>query len=97
MAQGYGVSAAPLPERPLPFTPAPESSLSERARRQSTADSGGEGFGTINAGVVGGIFMMIVAVIWLGLGLMADRLFFYPPVLFVLGFIAMIKGLVGGR
>ena len=37
-----------------------------------------------------------VAVVWFVLGLMADRIFFYPPILFVVGLVAFIKGLVGG-
>jgi hypothetical protein len=40
--------------------------------------------------------MMAGAVIWFVLGLMADRIFFYPPILFVLGVIAFIRGIAGG-
>ena len=55
------------------------------------------GFGGINAGVGGGILMMIVAVVWFVVGLMNDWIFYYPPILFVLGLVAFIKGLVKGN
>ena len=39
-----------------------------------------------------GLAAMLIAVVWFVLGLLADRIFFYPPVLFVIGIVAMIKG-----
>jgi hypothetical protein len=57
----------------------------------------GEGwFGSINAGFLGGILMMGFAAVWFLLGLAAGRIFIYPPILFVIGAIAMIRGAVGG-
>lgn len=53
-------------------------------------------FGSINAGVAGGVLMMIIAAVWFFVGLAADRIFFYPPVLFVIGIGAIFKGLTGG-
>jgi hypothetical protein len=52
--------------------------------------------GIINGGVGVGLLTMLIAVIWLVVGLMAGWLFYYPPVLFVVGLIALIKGLVNG-
>lgn len=52
--------------------------------------------GILNGGVAGGLLAMIGAAVWFVLGLMADRIFFYPPILFVIGLIAFIKGLAGG-
>ncbi|HZY86690.1 MAG TPA: hypothetical protein VFE78_17780 [Gemmataceae bacterium] len=46
--------------------------------------------------MVGGLLMMLIAVVWFVLGLMADRIFFYPPILLVIGLIAVVKGLFGG-
>jgi hypothetical protein len=37
---------------------------------------------------------MLVAVVWFFGGLAAGYIFFYPPVMFVLGLIAVIKGLL---
>ena len=39
--------------------------------------------------------MMAGAVVWFVLGLMFDWVFFYPPILFIVGLIAFIKGLTG--
>ncbi len=50
-----------------------------------------------NAGVFGGLAMMIIAVVWFVGGLMADILFYYPPVLFIIGLVATIKGAVDGN
>jgi hypothetical protein len=54
-------------------------------------------FGSINAGVIGGLLMMLIAVVWFVLGLMGGIIFFYPPILFVIGLIAFIGGLVKGE
>jgi hypothetical protein len=48
-------------------------------------------------GLLGGGIMMAVAVAWLFAGLMFDRLFYYPIILFVLGLVAAIKGLIDGN
>ncbi len=53
-------------------------------------------FGSTNAGVLGGLLMIVIAVVWFVLGLAGNRIFFYPPILFVIGVIAVIKGLAGG-
>jgi hypothetical protein len=53
-------------------------------------------FGNINSGALGGLLMMVIAVVWFVLGLMANRIFFYPPILFVIGLISLFKGLFGG-
>ena len=53
-------------------------------------------FGNANAGVLAGIAMMAIAATWFFLGLSANRIFFYPPVLFVIGLVAVGKGLLGG-
>ena len=52
------------------------------------------GFGGINAGIGGGLLMMAIAVIWFfGALFLVDRIFFYPPILFVFGLIAVFKGM----
>ena len=48
------------------------------------------------SGVLGGAAAMVIAVLWFFLGLAADRIFIYPPILFVCGLIGMISALVGG-
>ena len=47
-----------------------------------------------NGSIITGILMMVGAVVWFVVGLAGDVIFFYPPVMFVLGFIALVKGLM---
>jgi hypothetical protein len=49
----------------------------------------------INGGVGVGILAMIGAVVWFVIGLANDIIFFYPPILFVIGLVAFFKGLTG--
>ncbi len=42
----------------------------------------------------GGITMMVVAIIWFIAGYAAGYIFYYPPVLFVFGLIALVKGFI---
>jgi hypothetical protein len=87
-ATSSGGSPGTLPAQqtiPNPYapsvTPAPAS------------DSGG-GWG-MNAGIGGGLLLMLLAVVWFfGALFLADRIFFYPPIMFIIGLIAFFKGLV---
>ncbi len=49
-----------------------------------------------NGGVAGGLLAMVAAVVWFVAGLAADRIFFYPPILFLIGLCGFFKGLAGG-
>ena len=49
----------------------------------------------IGGAAVTGLFMMGGAALWFVLGLAADRIFIYPPFLFVFGLIAFFRGLAG--
>lgn len=48
-----------------------------------------------NGGAIGGLLAMVGAVVWFVVGLANDIIFFYPPVLFVIGLVAFFKGLTG--
>ena len=50
--------------------------------------------GEVNGSLWGGIAMMVGAVVWFVGGLFFDIIFFYPPILFIIGLIAFVKGLV---
>ncbi len=43
-------------------------------------------------GIIGGLGIIALAIIWLVVGLAADRLFFYPIILLIVGIFALIKG-----
>ena len=51
----------------------------------------------IDNGMAGGIVMMGIAVVWFGLGWMVGIIFYYPPILFLIGVFAFLKGLVTGN
>jgi hypothetical protein len=72
-----------------------------RPRRKSWRDEPGRGerggFGGINAGIGGGILMILIAVVWFVAGLAGGIIFFYPPILLVIGIGALIKGMTDNR
>jgi len=43
--------------------------------------------------ILSGAGMMVGAAVWFVLGLLGGRIFFYPPIMFVLGAIALINGI----
>ncbi|HWG45643.1 MAG TPA: hypothetical protein VN688_22960 [Gemmataceae bacterium] len=79
-------------DRPIKRRP----KLRREDSRRGSGSFGSGGFGSINAGVAGGVLMILIAVIWFIGGLAAGYIFFYPPILLVLGIIAIVKGLAGG-
>ncbi len=77
--------------------PAPRRKRPRRREREGPRVAFERGwFGSMNAGVVGGVLMMLIAIAWFVGGLAVGYIFFYPPILFVIGLIALIKGLAGG-
>ncbi|HEV3143828.1 MAG TPA: hypothetical protein VGZ47_08100 [Gemmataceae bacterium] len=50
----------------------------------------------ISQGVIAGVIMMVLAVVWLVVGLMVGWLFWYPPILFVLGIVRIVRSIVSG-
>ncbi|MEM9327472.1 MAG: hypothetical protein AAGA85_17530 [Bacteroidota bacterium] len=48
----------------------------------------------IQKGVTGGLIMIVIAIVWFFGGLAAGYLFYYPPILLVLGLYALVKGLI---
>ncbi|OWK40785.1 hypothetical protein FRUB_04677 [Fimbriiglobus ruber] len=71
--------------------------LRKKPREAEKSSSFGLERKVLSGGVLGGLLAMVIAAVWFVLGLMADRIFFYPPILFVLGLIAMIRGAAGGN
>jgi Zn ribbon nucleic-acid-binding protein len=48
-------------------------------------------------GMLGGLLLMVIAAVWFVAGLAGDIIFFYPPVLFVIGLVGFLKGLFTGN
>lgn len=63
-------------------------------RRGGTSASEAGGF---SYSIIGGLLIMILAVVWFVGGLMVGILFFYPPILFIVGVVAFINGLIRGN
>jgi hypothetical protein len=51
----------------------------------------------LDYGMVGGIIMMLIAVLWFFGGLVFGVIFFYPPILFLIGLFGLLKGLFTGN
>lgn len=95
-------SAAPVPYSPSATLPSNSSLASEylsnanasynESKKRKYSSNDGEGWG-INAGIGGGAVMMLIAVVWFVVGLFAGWIFFYPPILFIVGLIAFFKGI----
>lgn len=64
----------------------------EESKQRKYYSGDGDGWG-INAGIGGGALMMLLAVVWFVLGLMANRFYPYPLFMFVVGVIAFFKGI----
>lgn len=67
-----------------------------RRKKQVKNDGGFWSFekGIMNGSVIGGALAMLGAVVWFVLGLVGNRIFFYPPILFIIGLIGVIRGLM---
>lgn len=68
-------------------------------RSYPKSDSGGGAFSLeksgLDAGILGGIGLMVLSVVWFfGALFFFDVIFFYPPILFIIGLVAMIRGLI---
>jgi hypothetical protein len=89
----------PLP--PSPSTPViPNPYIPPTA--QTTKGKYRHGFGwehrALDAGMMGGLGMMAIAVVWFLLGFFClNRIFFYPPILFIFGLVGFLKGLFTGN
>lgn len=89
------------PNNPFGFTSPGESARERdrqvRERENPGGNTGGRSLeGGILNGVSGGMLAMIIAVVWFVVGLAADVIFFYPPILFIIGLVAFFKGLAQG-
>ncbi|WP_157637783.1 hypothetical protein [Flexithrix dorotheae] len=51
----------------------------------------------LKKGIFGGVLMMVIALVWFFVGLAGDVIFYYPPILFVIGLIGFIRGIFQGN
>ena len=102
------IPALPQKEEPLEAIEVPEEEEAQapaspprkkKKKKQPAAVAEEGGFwslekGMVNSGVLVGILIMIGAAVWFFLGLAADRIYFYPPIMFIVGIVAVVKGVV---
>lgn len=53
--------------------------------------------GILNSGVPGGLAAMVIAAVWFVVAIQNNYIFYYPPILFVVGLIAFLRGLTGSN
>jgi|ERR1051326_6767086 hypothetical protein len=92
-------SSAPVaPPQPIPVaefdSPPPKR---RKRRRRVSSDRGGGLSISISPGIGLGLLMMVGAVVWFVLALYIGLLFYYPPVMFVLGAGRFFWSLSGGE
>jgi hypothetical protein len=84
------------PPRPVPPVNPPEKASRPRVKAARGRKSEGSGFSiAVHPAIIAGLLMMAGAAVWFFLGLAAGIIYFYPPVLFVLGVGAVIRGFTG--
>ena len=80
---------------------APETALSKSSSAVSKKSKDGGFFAPekkgLEKGAIGGLVMMVIAVVWFVVGYQAGYIFYYPPVLFFIGLFGLIKGLLTGN
>lgn len=84
------------PEAYKSAPPPPKKTISMPKRTPSRTSSGsGANYSVFLDGpVIGGVGMMLGATIWFVVGWWAGYIFFYPPILFCIGFGSAVKGLI---
>ena len=93
--------AAPPPKRKDKDVLSQYTKNSSLTSRRSRGSSGGGFFGPekkgLDAGVIGGLAMMGIATVWFIGGLAMGILFYYPPILFVIGLFGFLRGMFSGN
>lgn len=79
-------SAAPPPKK--------KSAMPKRTRSRTSSSSSSHQSTFFDGPVIGGIGMMLGATIWFVVGWYAGYIFYYPPILFLIGLGSVAKGLI---
>lgn len=97
-ASPFGTAMGGKPQReaafqvPNPYAPAPADAKPVKY---------GHGLGWEHrgwdAGMLGGLLMMVIALVWFFGGLWLGVLFYYPPILFIIGLVGFFRGLFTGN
>jgi hypothetical protein len=99
----YGSPPAQQPFAPQqPVNPYMANAYAQAAEKQQNPDKYNHAFGMeqrgMDAGMMGGLALMVLAAVWFGVALFCfDIIFFYPPILFVIGLVGFVRGLFTGN
>ncbi len=86
------------PAPPMPATPNPYVSPAAQATKGKYRHGFGWEHRALDAGMMGGLGMMALAAVWFLVGFFClNRIFIYPPILFIIGLIGFFKGLFTGN
>jgi DNA-directed RNA polymerase subunit RPC12/RpoP len=88
-------SRAPIDEPIAKRSPMPRPRRTKSRRSRSESSGWSMPSIAISPTIITGILMMLGAVAWFILGLAVGWIYFYPPILFVLGMAAVVRGLMG--
>ncbi|MBL8817060.1 MAG: hypothetical protein JNL58_13615 [Planctomyces sp.] len=78
-----------------PYAASPSSMMPGRSARRSEA-KGASGSGSNQKAITSGVLMIVGSIVWFfGALIFLDRLFFYPPILLIIGIVTIIKGFRG--
>jgi hypothetical protein len=86
-----------------PDDPPYDEEAKPRRKRKATDDAAVKGEsggvfsmekGMASSGIIVGILLMVGAAVWFVAGLAFDRIFFYPPIMFIIGIVAVSKGIL---
>ena len=90
-SSGGGFEPASTPA----YLTAPKPRPKAKKKKKSSSSSAGSKSGGPDMGqVLGGLGMMVGAVVWFVAGIFFGWVFFYPPILLIIGLVTMIKGFV---
>jgi len=93
----YTLKPLDPPASPMPVAPNPYVSPAAQATKGRYQHGFGWEHRGWDAGMMGGLGMMAIAAVWFIGGWMCGIIFYYPPILFIIGLIGFFKGLFTGN
>lgn len=74
--------------------------VSAKQNKEARELGGGDAFApekaALNMGVMGGVLLLVIAAVWFYFGWQAGYIYYYPPILAVLGIYGIVKGVSEG-
>jgi hypothetical protein len=100
-ASVYGSPSAQQPFAPQPMNPHMAKAYAEAAERGQSGDKYNHAFGLeqrgFDAGMLGGLIMMVLGGVWFVAGLYFGLIFWYAPILCIIGLVGFVRGMFTGN